>query len=142
MKTILHFNPEREHLDSEEATVFFSLLSQLKIKLLLLKQPERVCSLMTKSLSVCCISVTKRATERRQFCYSCPLLSLSLFYICTTEAHTSMTAPIICVKSASLTPFTLEEHYGQRKCVGYIKVVKKIVPVKEEVNFIRNVLTN
>lgn len=24
VKTILHFNPEREHLDSEEATAFFS----------------------------------------------------------------------------------------------------------------------
>lgn len=35
MKTILHFNPER--LDSEEATFFFSILSQLQIKLLLLK---------------------------------------------------------------------------------------------------------
>lgn len=63
VKTILHFNPEREHLDFEEVTVFFFcfLLSQLKIKLLLLKQTQRVCSVMTMSLSqlVYCIQVTK-----------------------------------------------------------------------------------
>lgn len=75
VKTILHFNPEREHLDSEEATVFFPL-SQLKIKLLLLKQTNCVCSLMNISLSHCSISLTKTAT----------VLSL-IFYICTTEAH-------------------------------------------------------
>lgn len=39
MKTILHFIPEGEH-DAGEATVFFLLLSQLKIKLLLLKQTK------------------------------------------------------------------------------------------------------
>lgn len=76
VKTILHFNPEREHLDSEEATVFFFLLSQLKIKLLLLKQPNCVCSLMNIFVSCSSISLTKTAT----------VLSL-LFYICTTEAH-------------------------------------------------------
>lgn len=27
VKTILHFNPEREHLDSEEATVFFPFVT-------------------------------------------------------------------------------------------------------------------
>lgn len=41
MKTILHFNLEREHLDSEEATVFPPpFFSRLQIKLLLLKQTK------------------------------------------------------------------------------------------------------
>lgn len=52
-KIILHFNPERKYLDSEEATVFvFFLLSQLKIKLLLLKETKCVCSLMTTTLTL------------------------------------------------------------------------------------------
>lgn len=58
-KIILHFNPERKHLDSEEATVFFLLLSQLKIKLLLHKQTESVCSLMIISLCHCLSTATQ-----------------------------------------------------------------------------------
>lgn len=51
-KTILHFKVGK-HLDSKEATCFFPPVSQLKIKLLLLKQTESVCLLMTMSLHVC-----------------------------------------------------------------------------------------
>lgn len=53
MKTILHFNPEREHVDSEEATVFFFSFVTAEIKLLLLKQTESLCSLIMMSPSIC-----------------------------------------------------------------------------------------
>lgn len=46
MKTILHFNPEREHLDPP------SPLSQLKIKLLLLKQTRLNITMLSYSATV------------------------------------------------------------------------------------------
>lgn len=106
VKTILHFNPEREHLDSEEATVFFPFVTA-KNKTVASKR-NKLCLFINEYISQSLFHFIDKNS------HSFVINLLHLYYWSTQ----SMTAPIICDISPSFTDFTHKEHRTKEKMCG------------------------